>query len=90
MPPSKAKPSAKSSPKVGANCRSKTGSTVPTPELGVGAGGEFHQTPSTPETRLATNHGIPVSDNQNTLSACPRGAASTRQWARERNVRILA
>ena len=42
-----------------------------TPE--TGNGGETHQTAGTPETRLTTNHGVPVSDNQNTLSAGPRG-----------------
>jgi len=39
----------------------------------LGNAGELHQTASTPETRLTTNHGVPVSDNQNTLSAGPRG-----------------
>ncbi|WP_309627705.1 catalase [Brevundimonas sp.] len=38
-----------------------------------GNAGETHQTAATPETRLTTNHGVPVSDNQNTLSAGPRG-----------------
>ena len=38
-----------------------------------GNAGETHQTDSTPQTRLTTNHGVPVSDNQNTLSAGPRG-----------------
>ena len=38
-----------------------------------GNGGETHQTASTPETRLTTNHGVPVSDNQNSLKAGPRG-----------------
>ncbi len=39
----------------------------------LGNAGETHQTAGTPETRLTTNHGVPVSDNQNTLSAGPRG-----------------
>ena len=39
----------------------------------IGNAGETHQTASTPETRLTTNHGVPVSDNQNTLSAGARG-----------------
>ena len=39
----------------------------------LGNAGETHQTASTPETRLTTNHGVPISDNQNTLSAGPRG-----------------
>jgi catalase len=38
-----------------------------------GNGGETHQTASTPDTRLTTNHGVPVSDNQNSLKAGPRG-----------------
>ncbi|WP_442481615.1 catalase [Aeoliella sp. SH292] len=39
----------------------------------VGAGGELHQTNSDPETRLTTNQGVPVSDDQNTLTVGPRG-----------------
>jgi catalase len=39
----------------------------------VGVGGETHQTASTPETRITTNHGVPVSDDQNSLKAGPRG-----------------
>ena len=40
-----------------------------------GNAGELHQTASTPETRLTTNHGAPVSDDQNSLKAGPRGPA---------------
>ncbi|MEW6537267.1 MAG: catalase [Pseudomonadota bacterium] len=40
----------------------------------LGDGGETHQTASTPETRLTTNHGTPISDNQNSLKAGPRGS----------------
>jgi len=39
----------------------------------IGQGGELHQQASTPETRLTTNHGTPISDNQNSLRAGPRG-----------------
>ncbi len=39
----------------------------------VGDGGEPHQTASTPDTRLTTNHGVPVSDNQNSLKGGRRG-----------------
>jgi catalase len=39
------------------------------------AGGETHQTASAPEARITTNHGAPVSDNQNTLKAGVRGPA---------------
>jgi catalase len=35
---------------------------------------ELHQTASTPETRTTTNHGVPISDNQNSLKAGPRGS----------------
>lgn len=41
----------------------------------LGNGGETHQTASTPETRLTTNHGMPISDDQNSLKAGPRGPA---------------
>ncbi|MDB5439742.1 MAG: katE, partial [Caulobacteraceae bacterium] len=37
------------------------------------SGGETHQTASAPDARLTTNHGVPVSDNQNSLKAGPRG-----------------
>ncbi len=39
----------------------------------VGNGGEIHQTASTPDTRLTTNHGVPIGDDQNSLKAGPRG-----------------
>lgn len=40
----------------------------------IGNAGEMHQTASTPETRLTTNHGTPISDNQNSLKAGSRGS----------------
>lgn len=36
-------------------------------------GGDTHQTASGPEARITTNHGVPVSDNQNSLTAGSRG-----------------
>ena len=39
----------------------------------VGAGGETHQTAATGQPRLTTQQGVPVSDDQNTLRAGPRG-----------------
>jgi len=45
----------------------------PKATLAVGTGGETHQSASAPDQRITTNHGVPVSDNQNTLSAGPRG-----------------
>ena len=44
-----------------------------------GAGGETHQTPDGPT--LTTAQGIPVSDNQNTLRAGPRGPALLEDFA---------
>src|SRR6187431_2776762 len=42
-------------------------------ERNSGQGGETHQTASSPDTRLTTNHGAPLSDNQNSLKAGARG-----------------
>ncbi|QJP12592.1 catalase [Starkeya sp. ORNL1] len=39
----------------------------------IGTGGEVHQASSTAEERLTTNHGVPVSDNQNSLRGGRRG-----------------
>jgi catalase len=41
----------------------------------IGNGGEPHQTSSHPASRLTTNHGLPVSDDQNSLKAGSRGPA---------------
>ncbi|BDG74205.1 catalase [Roseomonas fluvialis] len=35
--------------------------------------GVLHQTAGTPDARITTNHGVPVSDNQNSLKAGARG-----------------
>ena len=37
----------------------------------TGAGGELHQTTQAPEQRLATNHGVAIGDDQNSLEAGP-------------------
>ncbi|MFD1703431.1 catalase [Methylopila henanensis] len=39
----------------------------------LGTGGELHQTASSPGARITTNHGAPISDNQNSLKAGGRG-----------------
>lgn len=39
----------------------------------LGQGGELHQTSSAPEARITTNHGVPISDNQNSLKGGRRG-----------------
>ena len=46
----------------------------PVADARPGQGGELHQTASTPQTRTTTNHGVPISDNQNSLKAGPRGS----------------
>ena len=40
----------------------------------LGNASELHQTASTPQTRTTTNHGVPISDNQNSLKVGPRGS----------------
>ena len=53
---------------------SKThGSTKNRIETQRGRGGELHQTTSDPANRLTTNHGVPLSDNQNSLKGGHRG-----------------
>ena len=54
----------------GANAGNSAGNRAGTR---AGNGGETHQTASTPETRITTNHGVPVCDNQNSLKAGTRG-----------------
>ncbi len=39
----------------------------------TGTGGETHQTATSPAQSLTTNHGLPVSDNQNSLRSGARG-----------------
>ncbi len=46
-------------------------SSAPAPRIGLG--GETHQQADGPETRLTTNQGVVVSDNQNSLKAGARG-----------------
>ncbi len=44
-----------------------------TPTTIAGGGGELHQQTSGRDKRLTTNHGVGVSDNQNSLKGGPRG-----------------
>ena len=64
----------KSTPKGAAKTDPK-GKARPSATPRSGAGGELHQTASAPGARLTTNHGVPVSDDQNSLKAGPRGPA---------------
>ncbi len=47
--------------------------TASKPAAHVGSGGELHQTASTSDSRTTTNHGVPLSDNQNSLKTGTRG-----------------
>ena len=47
----------------------------------IGQGGEVHQPPDSSGPRLTTAHGIPVSDNQNTLRGGHRGPALLEDFA---------
>ncbi|RAK58320.1 catalase HPII [Phenylobacterium hankyongense] len=49
--------------------------SAPDSKLIVAPGGELHQTASQPDGRLTTNFGVPLSDDQNSLKAGPRGPA---------------
>ena len=55
--------------------RSKAAASRAKPSVaaGVGDGGELHQSASAPDQRITTNHGVPISDNQNSLKAGRRG-----------------
>ncbi|KRE11705.1 catalase [Bosea sp. Root483D1] len=46
-----------------------------------GQGGETHQTASAAEQRITTNHGVPLSDNQNSLKAGERGPTLLEDFA---------
>ena len=50
-----------------------TVSIKPKAKTVVGAGGEIHQTEVEAHARLTTNHGVPISDNQNSLKGGVRG-----------------
>jgi catalase len=43
------------------------------PATFIGSGGELHQTSGGTHPGLTTNHGVPISDDQNSLKANPRG-----------------
>lgn len=64
-----------SAAKTGAKPSRANTSASPTVQITTGNGGERHETASEPESRITTNHGVPVSDNQNSLKAGPRGAS---------------
>ncbi len=55
-----------------ANSKAAPGARI---TIATSASGETHQTASTPESRLTTNHGVPIGDDQNSLKAGARGPA---------------
>ena len=52
---------------------SGTSGTSATSDATTGNGGEIHQASGGSHPDLTTNHGVPISDNQNSLKAHPRG-----------------
>ena len=53
--------------------KSKTPKASAEPDTFVGSGGEIHQTSGGTHPGLTTNHGVPISDDQNSLKANPSG-----------------
>ena len=53
---------------------SGTGPATQQPALHTGVGGELHQVAAKGQPVLTTNHGMPISDDHNSLRAGPRGA----------------
>ena len=49
--------------------------TPKAPKPAVGLGSELHQTASVQADRITTNHGVPIGDDQNSLSVGSRGPA---------------
>ena len=63
-----ARPVKRSAPSVGAAKPARSASRTES-----GRGGETHQTAGGPVETLTTRHGVPISDDQNTLTAGERG-----------------
>ncbi len=55
------------------NVKAKEAALLPAAEFAVGTGGELHQVAAPGQPVLTTNHGMPVSDDHNSLKAGPRG-----------------
>ncbi len=72
----RAQPAPKPSPAAAAasNAASSTPSNAKPPATSTGTGGETHQVSPGGDTTLTTNQGTPISDNQSSLKAGPRGA----------------
>lgn len=68
----RSKPAAAPRPKAASDGGSGAASGAAT-EAAIGNGGERHEHASAPDQRITTNHGVPISDNQNSLKAGRRG-----------------
>lgn len=68
----RSKPAAAPRPKAASDGGSGAASGAAT-EAAIGNGGERHEHASAPDQRTTTNHGVPISDNQNSLKAGRRG-----------------
>jgi len=67
---SKAAPPNPSTAKAAEDAKAASGTP---PETLIGEGGETHEVTTVAEQTMTTNHGIPISDNQNSLKAGVRG-----------------
>ena len=57
-------------PKV---AQAKVTSVLPVAQEAIGIGGELHQVAADGQPMMTTNHGMPISDDHNSLKAGPRG-----------------
>ena len=78
-PPAGAGPATKGAPAKPSRSKSGKGTTypaahsLPADEFARGAGGELHQVAADGQPQMTTNHGMPISDDRNSLKAGPRG-----------------
>jgi catalase len=64
---------AKAASKAGAKTAAKTAAKAPAPSSARGSAGERHDQAEGSHPPITTNHGLPISDNQNSLRAFDRG-----------------
>ena len=53
--------------------QAKVTSVLPVAQEVIGIGGELHQVAADGQLMITTNHGMPISDDHNSLKAGPRG-----------------
>lgn len=67
--------------KSGKHVAYPTAHSLPAAKFASGAGGEVHQVAADRQPRLTTNHGVPISDDFNSLKAGPRGPTLLEDFA---------